>query len=75
MIAGARAMRIAVAAGEQAAEKNPELAAQIRANYTRFVRHVWGGPAARPTDATSPYGQLRGEYDDRMASPDETVGA
>jgi hypothetical protein len=73
MITGARAMRIAVAAGEQAAEKNPELAAQIRANYTRFIHHVWGGPAARATDATKPSEQLRGEYDERMAPCGETV--
>jgi hypothetical protein len=67
-----RAMRIAVAAGEQVVENNPSLAAVQRAAWTRFIRYVWGGPAARSTDATK---QFVGECADRMAPGDETVRA
>jgi hypothetical protein len=70
-----RAMRVAVTAGEQAAEKNPELAAQLRANYTRFIRRVWGGPSVQPFDSTKRSEQFVGECDERMAPRDETVRA
>jgi hypothetical protein len=57
MIADDRAMRIAVAAGEQVA-KNPELAAAQRKAWARFIRIVWsGGPAVQPPEPTSRYGQ------------------
>lgn len=43
MMADDRALRVAIAAGEQVAA-NPELAAAQRAAWARFIRMVWGGP-------------------------------
>jgi hypothetical protein len=73
-LTGDRAMRLAVEAGEQTA-KNPALARQQALAWRKFIRHVWGGPAARPSDATKPSEQFSGEYDERMALGDETVRA
>ncbi len=45
-----RAMRLAVAAGEQVAAKNLELAAAQRKAWARFIRIVWaGGPCVADT--------------------------
>ena len=71
---GDRAMRIAVAAGEQIVENNPALAAAQRKAWTRFIRIVWaGGPATRQTEATKPSAQFVSEGAKRMAFPDGGV--
>jgi hypothetical protein len=70
-----RAMRIAVAAGEQVA-KNPALAAAQRAAWARFIRIVWaGGPAVRPSEANNRSEQFVAGCDKRVSSGDETVRA
>jgi hypothetical protein len=63
---GDRAMRLA---------KNPALARQQALAWRKFIRHVWGGPAVRPTDTTKPSEQFASEDAKRMASRDETVRA
>jgi hypothetical protein len=65
-----QAMRLAVAAGEQMAENNPGLAAVQRAAWTRFIRHVWGGPAVRPSESTN----RSGETLPRSTSPCQASG-
>ena len=57
MMADDRALRVAVAAGEQVAQ-NRELAAAQRAAWARFIRVVWGG-FPRPTEPTTIVGSRR----------------
>lgn len=62
-----QAMRCAIAAGEQVAENNPELASAQRRAWARFIRIVWaGGPAVRPDEATKAGEQFSGETGVRL---------
>jgi hypothetical protein len=55
---GDRAMRVAIAAGEQVAA-NPALAVAQQKAWARFIRIVWAGPAVRDVPS------LCCAYDDR----------